>query len=68
MHSLSEQDGKTALHLASEHGRVKVVQVLIKYQVDINLQDKVLKFNFALTWMFVDHVLTTCMGNCYLCP
>lgn len=41
------QDGKTALHLASEQGHVSVVRVLVKHQVDINLQDKVC-FDFAV--------------------
>lgn len=36
------QDGKTALHLAAEHGRVTVVLVLLGAHVNINLQDKVL--------------------------
>ena len=36
------QDGKTALHLADEHGHVGVVQVLIGVHADLNLQDKVL--------------------------
>ena len=36
------QDGKTPLHLASEHGHVHVVEMLIGAQANINLLDKVL--------------------------
>ena len=37
------QDGKTALHLASQYGHINVVQVLVGAGVHINLQDKVLQ-------------------------
>ena len=42
LHYYTAQDGKTALHLAAEHGYITVVQVLISANADINLQDEVL--------------------------
>ena len=35
------QDGKTALHLAAEHGHIAVVKELLGAHADMNLQDKV---------------------------
>ena len=40
--TITAQDGKTALHLAAEHGHITVVQVLIGTHADINLQEEVL--------------------------
>jgi ankyrin repeat protein len=34
------EDGYSALHFAIEHGLVAVVEILLDYPVDINLQDK----------------------------
>ena len=39
--TITVQEGKTALHLASYHGRADVVEVLIGACAHINLQDKV---------------------------
>lgn len=41
LYCITVQDGKTALHLAAEHGHASVVQLLIVAQADLNLQDKV---------------------------
>lgn len=35
------QDGKTALMMASEHGRADVVDVLLKHHAQVNLQNDV---------------------------
>lgn len=44
----TQQDGKTALHLASRNGHISVVQVLIGAHVNIHQQDKVCD-----KWFFV---------------
>lgn len=37
------QEGKTALHLASQYGHISVVRILVGAHACINLQDKVLQ-------------------------
>jgi len=44
LYFITVQDGKTALHLAAEHGHTNVVQLLIEAQADLDLQDKVHTF------------------------
>ena len=38
---LYSQDGRTALHLAAQEGRVDVVRLLIETQAQVNIQDEV---------------------------
>lgn len=38
---VSVQDGKTALHFASNYGYINVIHLLIGAHADLNMQDKV---------------------------
>ena len=35
------QDSNTPLHLASEHGHLKIIKLLLSHAADINLRNKV---------------------------
>ncbi len=41
LYFITVQNGKTALHLAAQRGRIGIVQLLIGAHADLNLQDKV---------------------------
>ena len=45
-----EQDGKTALHVASEHGHAETVEALVKLGADVNVTDFV-SFVFFSTFL-----------------
>ena len=41
MHIVVIQDGWTALYMASNNGDVEVVKLLLQYNADVNIQNKV---------------------------